>query len=186
MNQKVVFLDRDGVINRDSPEYIKCREEFEFLPTSLEAIKILTQNNYLIIVITNQSSIARGMTSLQEVLAIHQIMFESVRNYGGNITDIFFCPHHPDDNCDCRKPKPGMIHQAVRKYDIDLASSVMIGDSSTDIECARNAGCGQSILVKTGYKSDQEHILAKKGIKPDVVCSDLLGAVGVIFRSAGL
>lgn len=182
MGQKVVFLDRDGVINRDSPEYIKCYEEFEFLPTSLEAIKILTQNNYLIIVITNQSSIARRKTSLQEVLAIHQIMLESVRNYGGNITDIFFCPHHPDNNCNCRKPKPGMIHQAVQNYDIDLADSVMIGDSATDIECARNAGCGQAILVKTGYKSNQENILAQKGIKADAVCSDLLDAARFILN----
>ena len=165
MNMKTVFLDRDGVINRDSPEYIKNRSEFEFLPASLDAIRLLSQNSYRIIVITNQSAVARKMISSEELHAIHRMMCEIVKNCGGEIREIFFCPHHPDENCDCRKPKPGMIYQAARKYDIDLSDSVMIGDSATDIECAKNAGCGQAILVKTGYRNDQEEILAKKGIR---------------------
>lgn len=181
MNMKTIFLDRDGVINRDSPEYIKSRSEFEFLPTSLDAIRLLNQNGYLIIVITNQSAIVRGMISSEELLAIHRMMCETVKHYGGEIREVFYCPHHPDDNCDCRKPKPGMILQAARKYDIDLAHSVMIGDSATDIGCARNAGCGKAILVKTGYRNNQEEILAKKKILPDAVCDDLMAAANFIL-----
>lgn len=178
---KTVFLDRDGVINRDSPEYIKSRSEFEFLPASLDAIRLLSQNGCRIIVISNQSAVARNMISIEELHEIHRMMCEIISYHGGNIQDIFFCPHHPDEHCDCRKPKPGMILRAARKYDINLSDSVMIGDSATDIECARNAGCGQAVLVKTGYKNDQEEKLAKKKIMPDAVCDDLMTAVKLIL-----
>ncbi len=181
---KTVFLDRDGVINRDSSEYIKSRSEFEFLPESLDAIRLLSQNSHRVIVITNQSAVARNMISIEELHAIHRMMCEIISHHGGNIQDIFFCPHHPDEHCDCRKPKPGLILRAARKYNIDLAESVMIGDSATDIECARNAGCGQAILVKTGYKNDQEEILAKRGILPDAVCDDLMEAVKLMLSYA--
>jgi D-glycero-D-manno-heptose 1,7-bisphosphate phosphatase len=174
--QKVVFLDRDGVINRDSPDYIKSWSEFEFLPGSLEALKKLTVNEFVVIVITNQSVIQRKMISLKELEHIHDMMRKTVQSSGGEIEDIFFCPHMPEDECDCRKPYPGLIFKAGEKHRINLKASVMVGDSAKDIECARNAGCGTVILVKTGNGVTAEKQLKEKMIRPDVIVRDLLEA----------
>jgi len=179
--RKVVFLDRDGVINRDSPDYIKSWSEFEFLPGSLEAIKLLTLNGFATIVITNQSVINRKMVSGKVLDYIHTMMKEAVTSKGGQIKDIFFCPHVPEDRCNCRKPSPGLIFKAKQKYRIDIATSVMVGDSAKDIECARNAGCGHAVLVKTCNGSEAEKILKEKAITPDLIARDLLEAVGWII-----
>ena len=180
-NEKVVFLDRDGVINKDSPDYIKSWSEFEFLPRSIEAIKRLTLNGFTAIIITNQSVINRKMVSGEDLEYIHAMMKKAVKSGGGEIKDIFFCPHMPEDGCDCRKPKPGLIYRAQKRYGIDLSTSVMVGDSAKDIECARKAGCGQSILVKTGNGTEAERILAEKKIFPDHVVQDLYEAVNLIL-----
>jgi len=139
---KVVFLDRDGVINLDSSDYIKSWSEFKFIPRSIEAIKELTLKGFNAIVITNQSVINRNMVSDKGLEYILTMMKNEVRSGGGLINDIFICPHIPEDNCDCRKPRPGLIFQAQKAYSIDLKDAVMVGDSVKDIECARNAGCG--------------------------------------------
>ena len=174
---KTIFLDRDGVINHDSADYIKHRSEFKFLPKSLEAFGLLKQNGFTTIVITNQSAIGRKMISKRELDYIHTMMKTSVQTSGGEITDIFFCPHMPEDQCDCRKPKPGLIYQAKKKYRIDLATAIMVGDSAKDIECARNAGCKYALLVKTGIRSSIEKTLKEKAIHVDHVAQDLLEAV---------
>ena len=109
--RNVIFLDRDGVINRDSPDYIKSWEAFEFIPGSLEALATLTGAGYHLMVVTNQSIIGRGMVSPVVLEEIFRRMRRAVEAAGGKIHDIFFCPHHPDDHCDCRKPEPGMIFQ---------------------------------------------------------------------------
>jgi D-glycero-D-manno-heptose 1,7-bisphosphate phosphatase len=144
---RTIFLDRDGVINRDSPHYIKSWGEFEFFPRSLEALRLLKTNGFDVIVITNQSAVGRGLLTNDRLLSIHKRMVEAVESNGGKIKDVFFCPHIPKDNCECRKPKPGLIHQAEQKYKIDLDKSVMIGDKMSDIICGINAGCGRVILV---------------------------------------
>jgi D-glycero-D-manno-heptose 1,7-bisphosphate phosphatase len=175
-NQRVVFLDRDGVINRDSPDYIKSWSEFEFLPGSLEALKELKANGFAVILITNQSVIERKMISQNSLEHIHDMMKKTVLSKGGEIKDIFFCPHIPENNCDCRKPSPGLILEATEKHRIDLKASIMVGDSAKDIECARNAGCGTVILVKTGNGAMAEKQLKEKMIRPDVIVRDLLEA----------
>lgn len=172
----IVFLDRDGVINIDSSEYIKTESEFEFVPKSPEAIALLCKNGFHIIVITNQSLIGRKMATPKALDAIFKKMKDGVKKAGGEIKDIFFCPHTPEDNCSCRKPEPGLILDARKKYGIDLAQSCMVGDSTTDIECARNAGCAKSLLVKTGNGSTAQHRLVEKGITPDYIASDLYEA----------
>jgi len=177
---KVVFLDRDGVINQDSPSYIKSWSEFEFLANSLAAIKHLTQAGFATIIITNQSVINRNMISLRELDFIHARLRSSVQAGGGRIADIFFCPHRPDEQCDCRKPKPGLINQAQKTYPIDMERSFMVGDSAKDIECARNAGCGHAILVKTGNGTIAGKVLAEKNIRPDYIAKDLYDAVNWI------
>ncbi len=181
--QKVVFLDRDGVINRDSPDYIKSWSEFEFLPRSIEAIKRLTLNGFTTIIITNQSAINRKLTSRAEVEHIHAMMKTAIQDRGGEIKDIFFCPHTPEDRCSCRKPKAGLIYTAQKTYCIDLASSTMVGNSARDMECAQNAGCGHAILVKTGNKTDTEKILTDNKVFPDLIAQDLYEAVSRIIKS---
>ncbi len=179
--KKVVFLDRDGTINRDSADYIKSRDEFEHLPGSVDAIRNLTARGFTSIVITNQSALARRYLSLNELYAMHDDMCRAVAAGGGKITDIFFCPHMPDDGCACRKPAPGLIHQARTKYDIDLASAVMVGDSAKDIACGLNSGCGHTVLVKTGLNPDVEGELKRMQIRADFVAADLLEAADWII-----
>ena len=179
--RKVVFLDRDGVINLDSPDYIKSWAEFEFLPGSLEAIKQLTLNGFDAIVITNQSVINRKMVAIEDLDYIHNMIKNTVKSRGGEIKDIFFCPHTPEDGCDCRKPNPGLIYKAQQIHRIDIANTAMVGDSAKDIECARNAGCRYAVLVKTGNGIIAEKVLAEKNIYPDHVARDLLGAANWII-----
>lgn len=181
----VIFLDRDGVINRDSPDYIKSWAEFEFLPGSLEALSLLTQGGYRLIMITNQSIINRGMVPMEVLSQIHDRLRQSVAAAGGHIEDIFFCPHRPDENCVCRKPRPGLIRQAVQRYGIDPTASMMIGDNAKDILCGRNAECGSTMLVQTGNGRTAEQILKEKQIIPDYVVSDLLhGAQLILSQTA--
>ena len=137
---KLIALDRDGVINQDSPSYIKSPDEWEAIPGSLEAIAKLNQSGYKVIVVTNQSGIARGYYDLETLDAIHKKMLDQVTKAGGHIEQIFFCPHGPQDNCDCRKPKPGMLLQAAKKFKISPQEILMIGDSIRDIEAAKNCG----------------------------------------------
>lgn len=169
----IVFLDRDGVINVDSSEYIKNESEFEFIPNSPEAIALLTQNGFNVIVITNQSLIGRKMISQKTLDAIFKKMKDGIKKAGGDIKDIFYCPHTPADNCSCRKPNPGLILEAQKKYQIDLNQSFMVGDSAKDIECARNAGCSKTLLVKTGNGIAARQQLFQKGIIPDFIGTDL-------------
>ena len=174
--KKTIFLDRDGVINIDSPDYIKNESEFEFIPKSPEAIALLNKSGFDIIVITNQSMIGRNMVNLESLEAIFNKMHQGVKQAGGIIKDIFFCPHAPVDNCSCRKPKPELILKAQQKYSLELTHSCMVGDSAKDIECALNAGCGTTLLVKTGNGAKAQQQLLKKEIKPDYIASDLYDA----------
>ncbi len=179
--EKVIFLDRDGVINVDSSEYIKCWEEFEFLPGSLEAMADLSRAGYRLILITNQSIIGRGMVPPAVLEDIHQRMRQAVEAAGAKIWDIFFCPHRPDEGCDCRKPEPGMIFQAKTRHGIDLLQSVMIGDNAKDVKCALNAGCGATLLVQTGCGPRAQKTLAAQGIQPTAVVADLKAAAHLIL-----
>ena len=178
--RNVIFLDRDGVINRDSPDYIKSWEAFEFIPGSLEALAALTGAGYHLMVITNQSIIGRGMVSQVVLEEIFRRMRRAVESAGGKIHDIFFCPHHPDDHCDCRKPQPGMIFQAKAKHGIDLPATVMIGDNIKDVVCGQNAGCGATILVRTGSGRKAEKELTSRQVSPTMVVDDLAAAAGLI------
>jgi len=146
----VVFLDRDGVINVDSSNFIKTRDEFNFIPGSIEAIVQLTQNGFTCVVISNQSMIHRKISTLSNLMDMNQWMISQVQAKGGHIHDIFFCPHGPDSNCKCRKPKTGLIEKASSVYSIDISQSIMIGDNLKDLQCSNNAGCAYTILVRTG------------------------------------
>lgn len=149
--QKAIFLDRDGTINK-YVGFLTNIDDFELIDGVAEAIKLINQSGYLAIVVTNQPVIARGEVTIEELQEIHNKMETLLGNEGAYIDDIFYCPHHPDKGfenerpeykivCDCRKPKPGMLFEAAKRYNIDLSESWMIGDGKNDVEAGRNAGC---------------------------------------------
>ena len=167
-----VFLDRDGILNRDSPQYIKSWGEFEWLPGALDSVVKLSSLDVKIIVITNQGAIGRGLTTRQAVDQLHENLVADVESYGGRIDAVYICPHRPSDVCDCRKPAPGLLLRAAREHGIDLQGSVMIGDHATDMEAAAAAGCG-GVLVG---RNDRELV---SGI---VRCDSLAEAVTLLFN----
>lgn len=148
-----IILDRDGVINYDSVAYIKTPQEWRAIPGSLQAIAALNRAGFEVLIATNQSGIARGLYNYETLEMIHQKLRQELKIHGGEIKEIFFCPHHPAEHCQCRKPNPGMFEQIRKKYSIKLDETYFIGDSFTDIKAARSVGC-QPILVLTGNGQD--------------------------------
>jgi D-glycero-D-manno-heptose 1,7-bisphosphate phosphatase len=144
-----IILDRDGVINYDSDQYIKSPEEWRPIPGSLEAIARLNRHGFRVLVATNQSGVARGLYDIAVLDQIHEKLMYELAAVGGYVEEIFFCPHHPEDHCPCRKPKPGLIHQIQAKYPVNVVGTFFIGDSYADMEAARSAGC-TPLLVLTG------------------------------------
>lgn len=173
---KTIVLDRDGVINEDSDAFIKSADEFIPLPGSLEAIALLHQSGYRVIVATNQSGLARGLFTEYELAHIHEKLVDLVENSGGLIDSIFYCPHGPDDECDCRKPKPGLITRAEAELDLSLAGSFLIGDSLRDLQAAQSAGM-RPVLVRTGKGCSTEYLLDESGFSGIPVYDNLLDAV---------
>jgi D-glycero-D-manno-heptose 1,7-bisphosphate phosphatase len=172
-----VFLDRDGTINVEK-EYLYRAEEFEFIPGAPEAIRLLNQAGLMVVVVTNQSGVARGFYTEDDVEALHRHISSELARFGAHVDAWLYCPHHPAGRgsyalpCDCRKPLPGMLKDAARRYDIDLQSSTMIGDKLADIEAGQAAGC-RTILVRTGYGTEEEQYVTPQ----TTVSDDLLSAV---------
>lgn len=146
---RFILLDRDGVINQESHDFIKSPEEWQPLAGSLEAIALLNQHGYQIAVITNQSGLARGMFTEADLAQIHAKMQRMAIEHGGKISAIYYCPHGPDSTCNCRKPKPGLLLQFAADHQINLSETWMIGDSYRDLQAGVAAGA-KSVLVKTG------------------------------------
>jgi D-glycero-D-manno-heptose 1,7-bisphosphate phosphatase len=144
-----IFLDRDGVINENRPNHVKCWEEFEWLPGVLTSLRRLARTGMPIFVVTNQAIINRGITPAAVVDEIHRRMIATVEQAGGRIDKVYYCPHDNHEVCECRKPKPGMLKQAAEEFGIDLTRSFMVGDAWTDIEAGLSVGA-RSILVMTG------------------------------------
>ena len=146
---KVVILDRDGVINQDSANFIKNPNEWIALPGSLEAIALLNQSGFRVTIATNQSGIARGLFDMATLNAINDKMYRALAQMGGRIDALFYCPHSAEDNCTCRKPKTGMILDIGRRFSVDLNEVYGIGDSLRDLQAFSDAGC-KPILVRSG------------------------------------
>jgi len=153
---KTIFLDRDGVINKEVG-YLHKIEDFEFIDSVFDACLYFQSLNYQIIIVTNQSGISRGYYDKNAFHIVNNWMLGKFKNQGVNILDVFFCPHGPESNCDCRKPKPGMFNQANDKYGIDMKNSWMIGDKEADIKAANTAGIQNTILVKSGHEIDKKN-----------------------------
>ena len=160
MTIKTIFLDRDGVINKEVG-YLHKIEDFEFINGVFDACLYFQSLDYQIIIVTNQSGIERGYYSENDFHTVTKWMLEQFKNKGIDILDVFFCPHGPKSACECRKPKPGMFIQANSKYDIDMESSWMIGDKEADITAANSAGIQNTVLVKSGHAIDEKNSNAK-------------------------
>jgi D-glycero-D-manno-heptose 1,7-bisphosphate phosphatase len=160
MSKKVVFLDRDGVINKEVG-YLHKIQDFEFINGVFEACRYFQSLDYQIIVVTNQSGIGRGYYNEAAFHVINDWMLNQFKDQEINILDVFFCPHSPESNCDCRKPKPSMFNQAKDKYDIDMERSWMIGDKEADIQAANAASIQNTLLVKSGHQIDEKNSKSK-------------------------
>ena len=185
--QRAIFLDRDGTMNV-SKGFISKADDLELIPGTIDAVKAINKSGALAIVITNQPVIARGECSFEELHNIHNKLKTLLGEKGAFVDDIFYCPHHPDKgfegevpelkfDCECRKPKTGMIEEAVKKYNIDLSKSYMVGDSTMDLETARNAGI-KSVLVNTGFAGND----GKYDRSCDIEADNLLDAVEKIIK----
>lgn len=156
---RIIILDRDGVINEDSADYIKSPEAWVPIPGSMEAIAVMHQKGFKIYVATNQAGIARGILTEDSLHAIHEKMLKTVEGTGGKISGIQYCPHHPDEKCGCRKPEPGMLLTIARETGIDITGAPYVGDSLKDIRAAESAGC-EPVLVLTGNGSETHQLRA--------------------------
>ncbi|MBD9514969.1 MULTISPECIES: D-glycero-beta-D-manno-heptose 1,7-bisphosphate 7-phosphatase [Pseudomonadaceae] len=146
---KLLILDRDGVINQDSDAYIKSLDEWIPIPSAITAIARLSKAGWTVAVATNQSGIARGYYDLATLESMHQRLRELVAEQGGELGVVVYCPHGPDEGCDCRKPKPGMLRQIAQHYGVELRGTWFVGDSRGDLDAALAVDC-QPVLVKTG------------------------------------
>lgn len=146
---KLIILDRDGVINADSDEFIKSPAEWVAIPGSLEAIARLCKAGYTVTIASNQSGVGRGYLTLETLGEIHKKMIDAIEAAGGHISALLFCPHLPDDHCECRKPKPGMLKEIAREFDADLTEALVVGDSLRDIQAGQKVGA-KTALVLTG------------------------------------
>lgn len=185
MNQ-AVFIDRDGTISEEVG-YINHTSRFRLFPYAAAAIEQLHEAGYLAILVTNQAGVARGYFSEDMVKAVHQRMTEELEASGATLDAVYYCAHHPSVgeppyryDCDCRKPKPGLLLRAASDFNLDLTNSWMVGDRYSDVELARNAGV-KSVLVLSGYgRGEWEHQRDNWTILPDLVAEDLLEAVSLI------
>lgn len=170
---KLIILDRDGVINHDSAEFIKSPAEWIPITGSMEAIAQLNQAGYTVVVATNQSGISRKLFDMETLNAIHEKMHSTAQLVGATIDAVFFCPHAADFNCDCRKPKPGMIREIAHRYDIELKGVPVVGDSLRDLQAGFILGCAPH-LVLTGKG---ENTLAAGGLPPGSIVHKNLAAM---------
>lgn len=177
---RAVFLDRDGVINENRPNYVRSIDQLHYLPGALDAVRQLAATDYKIIIVTNQSAVGRGILTLQQAEAINAAVVDAVEAHGGRVDAAYLCPAHPDAGDPCRKPRPGMLLRAAETYHLDLSRSIMIGDAVTDYEAACAAGVtGWHIL--TGRGRQQMPLFARKGYQSVAVYAGLPEAVDALL-----
>ncbi|MFW2331748.1 MAG: D-glycero-alpha-D-manno-heptose-1,7-bisphosphate 7-phosphatase [Nitrospinota bacterium] len=189
-SKAAIFLDRDGCINVES-NYITDISMFKLYDGALDAIRKINNANFYTVVVTNQGGVAKGLTSLETVAKVHQLLLKWCFESSVVIDRIEFCPHHPDADdkefgiiCNCRKPATGMALKAAEELSIDILNSYVIGDKLTDIELAKNLGC-RSILVRTGFGArDEKSLNEKSKIMPDFIADDIGDAVDLVLKNS--
>ena len=175
--QPAIFLDRDGVIIDNRENYVRSWEDVEIFPQALDAIAALQDSIYKIIIVTNQSPIGRGILTYQQVHQINQRLLNVIESNGGVIDGVYLCPHSPEDKCECRKPRPGMLLKAAREHNIDMERSIMIGDALTDLQAGLAAGVGRVALVRTGRGAQQEKVKSTANLPPFATYDTLSQAI---------
>ncbi|MCX7697907.1 MAG: HAD family hydrolase [Candidatus Goldbacteria bacterium] len=184
---RAAFLDRDGVLIREVG-YLQDLKRVNFYCGNIEALKLLKQKKFKLIVVSNQSGVARGYFTEDFVRKTHRLIQKKLKKYKIKIDAFYYCPHHIRDvkikkyfrNCFCRKPKPGMVLKAKKRFNIDLKNSFMIGDKLTDIKLGKNTGM-KTFLLLTGYGREQKKMI-DKDTKPDYICKNLLSAAKIIIK----
>lgn len=180
-SRAAVFVDRDGVINEERRDYVTRWSEFRFLPGAVEALVALSQAGLRVLVITNQSAIHRGLASRDDVRRLHRRMIASVARAGGRVDGVYVCPHRPDEECACRKPRPGLLLRAAARHRLDLARCYLIGDKLSDIEAGLAVGC-RCILVSTGLDCTARSPQVESEPAAFRVCADIGAAVGHVLQ----
>ena len=182
LGKGLIILDRDGVINHDSAVFIKSKDEWRPIPGSLEAIAAMTKAGFTLAIASNQSGIARGLFDQAALDEMHAKMLRLVHEAGGRISRIVFCPHGPDEGCDCRKPRPGLLEQLARHFDTSLAGVPVVGDSLRDLEAAAAVGA-RPILVRSGKGRGTEAALPER-FASVAVYDDLAAAARALIDEA--
>lgn len=177
---KAIFFDRDGVICKEKNlfyqgHYITVPKDFEWEDEAREALQNFSSGDSLLILITNQAQINRGLLTVEKLHEINNPIYEELGRYGRNLDGFYFCPHRPEENCDCRKPKIGLVIKAKQDFDIDLNQSWFIGDTTSDIKAGKDSGC-KTILVQTGYAGRDKSF----DIVPDFIARNLMAAYRII------
>jgi D-glycero-D-manno-heptose 1,7-bisphosphate phosphatase len=180
--KRAIFLDRDGVIIENRPDYVRSWDDVAFYPQALTGLAQICQLPYLIVLITNQSAVGREIISLDTAWTINRQLVDVVNQNGGRIDRVYMCPHAPWEGCNCRKPKPGLLLQAASELSIDLDRSLMIGDALTDLQAAAAAGVSRTALVRTGRGAEQERLPEAQNLQPLSVYPELSGALRALLH----
>lgn len=180
-----IFLDRDGVIIENRSDYVRSWEDVQVFPQALEALARASASPYKIVLVTNQSAVGRGLMSLAAAEAINCRLKALIEDAGGRVDGIFLCPHAPEADCDCRKPKPGLLLQAAQALDLDLVRSVMIGDALTDLMAGQAAGVGRLALVRSGRGAAQDRLPKPESLQPYQTYDSLTSALEDILGNDG-
>ena len=178
MKFPALFLDRDGVIIENRPNYIRSWDDVLIYPQVLDALARVNRSDHKIIIVTNQSAIGRGFITLEAADIINRRLVNVIEEAGGKVDGVFICPHHPDEGCVCRKPKPGLLLKAAKSLSLDLSASVLIGDALTDLEAGKAAGVSRLVLVRTGRGAAQSSLINIHDLGEEVmICNTLADAL---------
>lgn len=178
-----IFLDRDGVIIENCPDYVRSWADVAIFPQALDALARIRNAPYKLIMVTNQSVVGRGLITFQTAQAINDRLVAEIEAAGGRMDAVLMCPHAPQDGCDCRKPKPGLLYQATRAFDLNLGQSILIGDAQTDLLAGQSAGVERLALVRTGRGGAQSAQPKLAGLATFPVYADLWEALGQMLSS---
>ena len=182
-SHRAVFLDRDGTVNTEV-DYLSNVKDLRLIKNAAKAIRILNQNKVKVIIVTNQSGISRGLFSIDDLDNVHNELKRRLRGKGAYIDTIYYCPHHPDEECSCRKPENGMFKLAAKDFDLELNKCYIVGDKLIDIKAAHNISA-KGILVRTGYGKSEQNKLREADVMPDHIAENLYDAVKWIIKNIG-
>jgi len=176
-----IFLDRDGVLIENRSDYVRDWSQVKTYPQAIGALSLSAIKNYKVVIVTNQSAVGRGLITLKTAIEINDRLVNLIEKQGGQVDGVYICPHKPDDDCFCRKPKPGLLLQAAKELSLDLRRSWMIGDAWSDVQAGQSAGVRQAILLKTGRGREQLSQFRPENIASCLIFDDLFQAVTAVF-----